>query len=152
MQRWYVYDGRQILLDIGTFLEYRESELLRSVSVAIDMRLMTPLSGSISALANPVPIATLTSDIEVALTFGFDFSNVIYWFGLMTKNIGDVWSLVPINSSSHVLLDTDTIQIIRVTRSIADPTQIWVWANQVAIVSGEIVYYSTVSEDTVGKA
>lgn len=51
LNRWRVHDGGKLFLEIGNFLNYRPEEIIRTLTVVIDFRLMTPLIGSISSSA-----------------------------------------------------------------------------------------------------
>lgn len=82
-----------MVLEIGNFLDFRPEELVRTVSVVIDFRLMTPLSGSIASSTLWTQIGTLSSDIEIALMFRFNSPN--YEFSLAYRRDNNtlvVWS------------------------------------------------------------
>lgn len=136
LKRWYVHNGSQLLLDIGNFLDFKETELVRSISVAIDLRLMTPLSGSIASLGVDTPIATLSSDISFALTFQYNSALGTYFYNLLMISPVDTWAGTGNGHRRDVLPDHDTVLIIRITRSIADPTLIWCWTNEMQVSGG----------------
>ena len=49
LNRWRVHNGGKLVLEIGNFLDFRPNEILRSISVTIDFRMMTPLAGTFVA-------------------------------------------------------------------------------------------------------
>lgn len=51
LNRWRVHNGGKVVLEIGNFVDFRPEELLRTVSIMLHLRLMTPLSGSITGPA-----------------------------------------------------------------------------------------------------
>lgn len=87
LSRWRIHDGRKIVLMMGNFLDFKPSDLVRTISIAIDFRLMTPLSGSIASSTTWTQIATLSSDIEIAIMVRFNSPN--YEITLAYRNSSD---------------------------------------------------------------
>lgn len=69
LNRWRVHNGLKLTLEIGNFLDFRPEQLIRTVSVVLDFRMITPLSGTIEMPGTWIPIATLSSDIEISLAY-----------------------------------------------------------------------------------
>lgn len=68
LKRWKVHNGRKMVLQIGNFLNFRPTELVRGITIVVDFGLVsppTPLSRSLSS--EETIIATLSSDIKIAI-------------------------------------------------------------------------------------
>lgn len=69
LDRWRVHNGGKFVLEIGNFLDFKPSELIRTISIVVDFRLMTPLIGVIASGPTWRTIGTLSSDITILLQF-----------------------------------------------------------------------------------
>lgn len=86
LNRWTVFDGKKLFVEFGNFLDYRPEEIVRTMSIVLDLRLMTPLSGTIPNSLNQ-QIATLISDIEIALVMQVSFGT--YSLNVMIRGVDD---------------------------------------------------------------
>ena len=127
-------------MNIGNFLDFRPEELIRTISVVINLRLMTPLSGSIADSSTWTQIGTLSSDIEIAIMFRY-FSTQ-YQFLLGYRNNANNIALFSTSSFiSFRALDMDFYLIVVVSRSVADPTEI-IFSKNVRLFSTPNYYYN----------
>ena len=124
INRWKVFNGRRITLPIRNFLDFRDTELLRGLSIVLDLRLL-PDPSRISADVD-VLIGTLTSDVTLGLFFnGSGPTGVLKWKFRIAE--AEAWTTndytVDLPESS------DIIMIIGVTRNLAQQTQ-WAYCNK----------------------
>lgn len=81
LNRWRVHNGGKFVLEIGNFLDFKPSEVLRTISLVIDFKIMTPLAGSLGS-GNWYQFGTLSSDIEITMMFytdGTDYAFSIHY-------------------------------------------------------------------------
>lgn len=133
-----MHDGRKFVLDIGNFLDFRPEELVRTISLVIDFRLVTPTSGSTSAPETWTRIITLSSDIQFAVMFRYFDSRYILRVVYRKTNGFFAYLLSPPNT----IRDTDFILIFSVSRSLANPSKI-VISNNVGNLDGGTIRYWT---------
>lgn len=125
MNRWRVHNGKKIFVEIGNFLDFKPSELVRTVSIAIDFRLMSPLSGSINDSTVSTTwhsIGMLSSDIMLVLKFRL--SSGIYQFQVAFEKTNNAISTLiagPITTG----LNLDFVWVVSVTRSLTNPSQMY---------------------------
>lgn len=119
LNRWTVFDGKRLNLEIGNFLNFRQDEIIRGFSVVLDFRLMSPPGSLVmSTLATYVLIGTIISDIEIGILFRGSDRRIQFAY---RKTNGAWFQTTAVNSLS---INADTIWVINFTRSIADPTQL----------------------------
>lgn len=121
LNRWTVFDGKKMVLEIGNFLDYRPTELLRGICLAIDLRLISPPGSLVmSTSTDEVLIAQLTSDIQIGLIFrGSDMK--VY---LAYRTIANTWQKIVSNSDylhTILVLNQDRVYLMCFNRSISDP-------------------------------
>lgn len=122
LNRWVVYGGKKIVLEIGSFLNYRDSEYVRGITVAIDLRLMTPpIPKVMTSSIDPILIAELSSDVTVGLFLVLNGST--RQVRIHYKNSASSWAFSVAGNSSNLSLDTDRVVLLNFVRSIVDPSQ-----------------------------
>lgn len=47
LNRWIMHDDKKVVLEFGNFLDFSPSDLVRTFSIALDIRFVNPFSGSI---------------------------------------------------------------------------------------------------------
>jgi hypothetical protein len=121
INRWTVFDGKKLVLEIGNFLDYRDTELVRGISIIIDFRPITPPGSLImSNSASEVVVATLISDIEIGLIFRASDMKLYAAY----RTISNTWEkIVTFMDYLHtvLVLEQDRVYFLTFTRSIADP-------------------------------
>lgn len=70
LNRWTFFNGKKVALEIRNFMAYRKTELIRGISIAVDLTLMTsPVGFPMQTSATEVVVATLSSDVTLGLLF-----------------------------------------------------------------------------------
>jgi hypothetical protein len=80
-----------MMVEIGNFLDFRPTELVRGISIALHIRQMGPVSGSKSTSPTWVVIATLSSDIEIGLLFRGSDDSAVWAY----KKLDGTWAIAP---------------------------------------------------------
>lgn len=125
LNRWRIQNGSKVVLEIGNFIDFRPTELVRTFSLAIDFRLMTPLSGLITDQVSWTQIGTLSSDIEIALMFRLYSGK--YELNLAYLKTDNTWVNAEFggnNLTSKTELNLDFVWVVSVTRSLINPMEI----------------------------
>ena len=115
LNRWTVFDAKKITLEIGNFMDYRSTEMVRGISVVVDLRLMTSPAGfPMQTTTTEVLVGTLSSDV----TFGLLFSGFDRRLRLAYRRATD-WSSA-VGSTFILAPDQDRVFVINFTRSIIE--------------------------------
>lgn len=91
------------MLKLGNFLDYRPTELLRGVTVALDFRLaILPANPAPSTDTEAlVPIAILSSDIQFAIAIGYDNTRSLHFTAIMSFQNGSPPRWASVNASQR---------------------------------------------------
>lgn len=118
--RWIVFDGKKVKVDIGNFLNYRPTELVRGISFAIDMKHLTPPTPLVmTSTSTDQVIVSITADIEIKIMYRPSNSRIF----LVHRKTDENWSNGP-GSATSLPIDTNFVLTFGFVRSIADPRHI----------------------------
>lgn len=88
LNRWTIFDARKIILKIGNFLDFSPTELIRGISIILDLQLMSPAT-SLSDPTSRVEVGLLSSDVSIRLEFS---KEVAKYYLFMSVNQNAAWT------------------------------------------------------------